>query len=101
MAISGVVLELPRVGLLLPLLSDNEANVFWSTPDGDETIVAAELFGSPFPAIGEDGCDAAPGVIAKVLGLRTSANGPPGVGVTKEAGVCQLERRDLLPLPLF
>ncbi len=64
-------------------------------------MIAGELLESPFPVIGVDGSEAAPVAVATVLGLNTSANGPPGAGATEEAGVSQLERWDLLPLSLF
>ena len=78
--------------LLLALLSDNEGMVLWRTPDGDDTIIAGELLESP--SIGDEWFDV-------VLGLRTSANGPPGVGAIEEVGVSQFERWDLVPLSLF
>lgn len=70
-----------QVGLLLPLLSENEVSVLlWKTPDGDDIIPVLEvpMDSTRFVVTDEDGFELVESLMeVTLLGLRTSASGPP------------------------
>lgn len=101
-AISELALDDATFGLLLPLLSENEASVLLcKTPDGDDTIPVPEvpMDSTRFVVVRvDDELEFVASLMeVTLLGLRTSASGPPGVEPTQGcAGLSQLENAILV-----
>lgn len=94
-----------QVGLLLPLLSENEVSVLlWKTPDGDDIIPVLEvpMDSTRFVVTDEDGFELVESLMeVTLLGLRTSASGPPIDRSSDERGDLATDAEALLLLALF
>lgn len=93
------------VGLLLPLLSENEVSVLlWKTPDGDDIVPFLEvpMDSTRFVVTDEDGFELVESLIeVTLLGLRTSASGPPIDRSKDERGDLPIDAEAFLLLALL